>query len=212
MLKHMVTIGICCLCMSGCFGRQAKLGNGDISAEDFQKQVSNLEAEVASLRMQLAGKGRGAYERGPRAITGRAGDETLLDRLYLAETGLKKAKEDLEERNKSIARLKQSVITNDTLIKNLELKAELFEKNKTKIATLQDNRKVNLKEIDALSASLVEAELQLLKLQSRHFNFAREILEIEPGDMQSFLDLQEKVKQMTLELKPPEDPTSLSQN
>ena len=53
-----------------------------------------------------------------------------------------------------------------------------------------------------LRSNLIESELKLLSLQSEHFNFARIILELEPGDTQGFLDLQEHIKQMTLELNP----------
>ena len=208
-IHRFIICGLVLCAMSSCWERRSAKADPNnpqpatkIDGDDFRDQVHALEKEVAQLRSQLAGRGRGAYKHGSRAITGKPGDETLLDRLYNAETTLKQTKEELDERIQSIAKLKQSVISNDTLIKSLELKAELYEKNKDKIATLQDDRKVKLKEIQDLRANVVETELRLLKLQSRHFNFAREILEIEPGDMQSFLELQDTVKQMTLELKP----------
>ncbi len=213
------SISLLCLCFacSACFFRSAETESSDenspaLTEKEFSDKVSVLEKEVERLRAQLAGSGRGAYARGPRMITGQAGDETLLDRLYNAENGLKQAQNEIDAKNKSISILQQKTIANDTLIHSLELKAELYEKNRDKIATLQDNRKMNLLEMQDLRVNLVESELEFLKLQRRYFDFAREILELEPGDAQTFLELQDKIKLMTLELKPKKMNDSLSAN
>lgn len=174
------------------------------SDSEYKDRVQAIEAEIDQLLSQLQGSSRGAYTQGPRLITGTAGDETLLDRLYNAENTLVHTRVELGDKQQSIATLKKTVINNSLLIKSLELKAELYEKNRDKILTLQDDRKHSLSEISDLRSSLIEAELKLLTLQSDHFNFARKILELEPGDTQGFLDLQEQMKQMTLELGPRE--------
>lgn len=178
----------------------------DISPDDYNARIQQIESDIGALLKRIdthaQGSSRGAYSQGPRNITGTAGDETLLDRLYNAETNLKKTRTELDGKHASIATLKQTVLNNTLLVKSLELKAELYEKNRGKIATLQDDRKHTLSTINDLQSHLIESELKLLTLQSDHFNFARIILELEPGDTQGFLDLQEHIKKMTMELDP----------
>ena len=193
---------ILCTLLNSCLFRKSAAKPALAGDDAYQDRIQEIEAEIDQLLGQLEGSSRGAYNSGPRMITGKPGDETLLDRLYNAENSLGKTRIELENKQISIAKLKQTVLNNTLLVKSLELKAELYEKNRDKILTLQDNRKQTLVEMSNLRSNLIESELKLLSLQSEHFNFARIILELEPGDTQGFLDLQEHIKQMTLELNP----------
>lgn len=169
----------------------------------IERHLAMLDTKIAQLEHH-GSQGSGAFRRGSSFLVDGGGSESVLERLRRLERELGQARNDLTERDASLAEIRHRADGELKRATGLAEKADSLAHVRDSLTAAQQTLGERQTIIDRLTQRLAESDLARLQSERAYFLLAASMLKLVPGQSQDLLELQEQVRQQAKVLQPAE--------